>query len=101
MTQQFCPERRMSQRIPMAVGMHIYAYGMLVASGATIDMSEHGLLMRIDQDYSDDQLEPGKHLDIVLEDAPPEQWMPVLVVRNDDSGIAACFLAAHAQVGFM
>lgn len=85
-------ERRSSQRIPMSVGVHVYAYGMLVARGVTVDMSEHGLLMRIQQDYSDDSFTPGRHLDVLLEDAPPGQWLPITVVRKDKLGVAACFI---------
>lgn len=90
-------ERRMSQRIPMTVDLHIYAYGMLVASGITVDMSEHGVLMRIQQDYSDDELHPGKHLDVVLKDAPAGQWLPIQVVRKMDGEVAACFIGVEPQ----
>ncbi len=91
------PERRLSERIPVIVGMHAYAYGMLVASGVVIDMSEHGMRLDVLEDYSDDQLDPGKHLDIVMEDAPPEQWMPVRVVRKWDDGFAARFIGVDPQ----
>jgi|GEM_PF-2204330 len=91
------PERRMSERIPTSIGVHVYAYGMLVGIGTTVNMSEHGLLLRLDQDHSNDELEPGKYLDIVLEDAPPEQWMPAKVVRRGDGSIAASFLGLEAM----
>lgn len=100
MTQQAGQERRMSPRIPMERGMHIYAYGMLIASGITVDMSKHGLLIRIEQDYSDDELDPGKHLDVMLEYAPAEEWLPIQVVRKWEEGIAACFVGTQAQAGF-
>jgi hypothetical protein len=95
-------ERRLSERIPTSLGVHIYAYGVLVARGITLDMSEHGLLMRIQQDYSDDQLDPGKHLDVMLEyvGLTPEehwlqQWLPIRVVRKFAEGIAASFIGAE------
>ncbi len=88
-------ERRMSHRIPMSVGLHVYAYGMLVASGTTVDMSEHGVLMRIHEDYSDDELRPGKHLDVVLEDAPAGQWLPIRIVRKGNGEVAACFIGVE------
>ena len=91
-------ERRMSQRIPMTVGLHVYAYGVLVACGTTVDMSEHGLLMRINQDFSDDQLDPGRHLDVMLADAPPGQWLPIMVVRKVVDRVAACFLGVETQI---
>lgn len=95
-------ERRISQRIPMTLGMHVYAYGMLVASGMTVDMSEHGLLMRIRQDYSDDELDPGRHLDVMLEypgQIPAERWLPIRVVRKCEEGIAARFIGVETQSG--
>ncbi len=30
------PERRMSERIPTSIGVHVYAYGMLVGIGTTV-----------------------------------------------------------------
>jgi hypothetical protein len=96
------PERRMSERIPTTLSMQIYAYGMLVASGVTVDVSEHGLLMRVQKDYSDDELDPGKHLDVVLEysgQIPAQQWWPIRVVRKGEDGIAACFVGVEAQAG--
>lgn len=95
-------ERRMSQRIPMALGMQVYAYGMLVASGMTVDMSEHGLLLRIHQDFSEDALDPGKHLDVMLEHSghePTQRWLPIRVVRKCDGGIAARFVGVATQAG--
>ncbi len=85
-------ERRMSERIPMTVGLRVYAYGMLVATGMTVDMSEHGLCMRIGEDFSTDELGPGKHLDVMLDESPANQWLPVRVVRKWRDGVAACFI---------
>jgi hypothetical protein len=93
MKQQTGFERRMSDRIPTTLGMQIYAYGVLVASGVSVDMSEQGLLIRIQQDYSADELDPGKHLEVMLEpsqDIPT--WMPIRVVRKWEEGIAARFI---------
>jgi len=93
MKQQSGLERRMSNRIPTTLGMQVYAYGVLVASGVSVDMSEQGLLIRIEQDYSDHELDPGKHLDVMLEpsqDIPT--WMPIRVVRKWEEGIAARFI---------
>lgn len=90
-------ERRMSQRMPMTLGMQVYAYGMLIASGMTVDMSEHGLLLRIQQDFSADELDPGKYLDVMLECAEQFQaarWLPIRVVRKWEEGIAARFIGA-------
>lgn len=100
MTQQAGQERRMSRRIPTSRGMRIYAYGMLVACGVTVDMSEQGMLIRIEQDYSDDELDPGKHLDVMLEYAPAEEWLPIQVVRKWEEGIAACLVGMQPQSGF-
>jgi len=94
-------ERRMSQRIPKCIAMQIYAYGMLIASGETVEMSEHGLLMRVEHDYSDDALDPGKHLDIMLETDPDpsaECWLPIKVIRKWEHGIAAQFIGVDAAV---
>jgi hypothetical protein len=85
----------------MIVGMHVYAYGVLVACGIVVDMSESGLRLSVVEDFSDDQLDPGKHLDIVMEDAPAEQWMPVQVVRKWDDGFAASFIGAQTEAGLM
>lgn len=101
MTQLSGQERRMSQRIPTTRCMHIYAYGMLVASGVSVDMSEHGLLIRIEQNYADDELDPGKHLDVMLEYSPAEEWLPIQVVRKWKDGIAACFVGMQPQSGFV
>ena len=93
-------ERRMSQRMPMALGIKVYAYGTLVASGMTVDMSEHGVLLRIQQDFSDDELDPGKHLDVMLEcteEASKEKWLPIKVVRKCEGGIAASFVGLALQ----
>jgi len=95
-------ERRMSERIPTTLGMQIYAYGMLVASGMTVDMSKHGLLMRVEEDFSDDELDPGKHLDVMLEysgQIPAQQWFPITVVRKCEKGIAARFVGLETQAG--
>jgi hypothetical protein len=95
MIQQASHERRMSHRVPTTLNMQVYAYGMLVASGVGVEMSEHGLLIRIEQDYSDDELDPGKNLDVMLENcqpAPVERWLPIKVVRKWEEGIAARFV---------
>lgn len=93
-------ERRMSPRIPTKLGLQVYAYGMLVAVGVTVDVSNHGLLMLIEKDFSDDALNPGKHLDIVLDDygrvAEP-RWMPIMVMRKWDGGVAARFVGVEAD----
>ena len=88
-------ERRMSDRIPTSIAMQVYAYGMLVANGVAVEMSEHGLQIRIQQDFSDDALDPGRHLDIMLETTEvtlSDRWMPIRVVRKWEEGIAACFV---------
>jgi len=97
-------DRRLSERIPTSLGFHLYAYGVLVARGITLDMSEHGLLMRIQQDYSNDQLDPGKHLDVMLEyvgKTPDEhwlqKWLPIMVVRKLADGIAASFIGVEPR----
>lgn len=92
-------ERRMSQRIPITLGMQVYAYGMLIACGQTVEMSEHGLLLRIEQDCSVDWLDPGKHLDVMLEatDALAERWLPIQVVRKWTHGIAAQFVGVEPE----
>jgi hypothetical protein len=92
----------MSQRIPTALALRVYAYGALVASGKTVDMSEHGLLLHIQQDLSNDQLDPGKHLDILLDLAevnPADCWVPIKVVRKWRDGIAAHFIRAEISCG--
>lgn len=88
-------ERRLSQRNPACMPMQVYAYGMLVASGVAVEMSEHGVQIRIHHDYSDDELDPGKHLDVMLESTESslgEQWLPICVVRKWEAGIAARFV---------
>jgi hypothetical protein len=90
------PERRLSDRVSAIIGIQVYAYGMLIANGKTVDISDRGLLMRIEQDYSDDQLHPGKHLDILLV-SPPEKWLPIKVVRKCERGIAALFIGVDAS----
>ena len=95
-------ERRMSPRIPTLLEMRVYAYGVLVASGETVDMSEHGLLLHIHRDMSDDELDPGKHLDIMLvhaEQDPAERWLPIQVVRKWRDGIAASFIRVGMAAG--
>lgn len=89
-------ERRTCKRTPTTLGMRVYAYGMLIANGMTVDLSEQGLLLRIQQDYSDDELDPGKHLDVMLEYS--EQWLPIQVVRKWEDGIAARFIGEKPQV---
>ena len=90
-------ERRMSQRVPMTIGMQVYAYGMLIASGQTVEMSEHGLLIRIERDCSEDGLDPGKYLDVMLEASEQfaERWLPIRVVRKWTEGIAAKFVGVE------
>jgi hypothetical protein len=95
MQQPSVPERRTSERIPMAVGVQAYAYGSMVASGMTVNMSETGVLLRIERDCSGDELEPGKHLDILLEDSRTWDWLPVKVVRRLGDYIAACFIGVE------
>ncbi len=88
-------ERRTSLRIPINLGLQIYAYGMLVANGRTVEMSEHGLSMCIEQDTTDEALDPGKHLDVMLHDfsqRPIERWLPIKIVRRWEAGIAGCFV---------
>lgn len=100
MEQRTNQERRISRRTPTNLGMQLYAYGTLVASGMAVDMSEHGLMLRIEQDYSADELAPGKHLDVVLkylERTPAEQWLPISVVRSWEGGIAARFVGVEAH----
>ena len=92
-------ERRMSERIPTTLGIQVYAYGMLVASGMAVDISEHGLLILIQHDYSDDEFDPGKHLDVMLKysgQKPADQWLPIRVVRKWEGGIAACFIGVES-----
>lgn len=99
MDQWTSQERRISPRTPANLDMRLYAYGALVASGMTVDMSEHGLMLRIEQDYSADQLAPGKYLDVVLQDLeqpPTEQWLPISVVRIWAGGIAARFIGVES-----
>lgn len=103
MEQRTSQERRISQRTPTHLDMRLYAYGTLVASGMTVDMSEHGLMLRIEQDDFADELAPGKHLDVVLiylDRTPAEQWLPISVVRVWTGGIAARFVGveAHADI---
>jgi hypothetical protein len=93
---QTSPERRLSDRIPSIFGIQVYAYGMLIANGQTVDISDRGILMRIEQDYSDDELHPGKHLDIMFT-SPPERWLPIKVVRKCERGIAALFIGVDAS----
>ena len=90
-------EKRMSRRVPMTIGMQVYAYGMLIASGQTVEMSEHGLLIRIEHDCSEDELDPGKHLDVMLEasEVISERWLPIRVVRKWTHGIAAQFVGVE------
>lgn len=91
MNQQIGLERRSSVRMPMSLDMRVYAYGMLIASGKTVDMSAQGMLLHIQQDYSDGELDPGKYLDIQLEQVEQrtaEQWLPTRVVRKCREGIA-------------
>jgi len=100
MDQQTSQNRRISKRIPTNLGMRLYAYGRLVASGITVDMSEHGLKLRIQQDLSADELAPGKHLDVMLKymgQTPAEQWLPISVVRTWEEGIAARFVGVEAH----
>lgn len=88
-------ERRRSVRTPTSMGVQVYAYGMLVAHGTTVDMSEHGMLLRILEDLSGGELQAGKHLDVLLENPaaePADNWRPVQVVRCDASGLGAQFL---------
>ena len=102
MNQQPSLERRMSKRIPTALCLQIFAYGMLVAKGVTVDMSEHGLMFLIQEDYSDDELEPGRHLDVMLEypgRVPAQRWLPITVMRKWDEGIAARFVGVATQAG--
>jgi hypothetical protein len=92
---QAVQDRRLSDRISTTVKMQVYAYGMLVASGRTVEMSEHGLRLRIEQDFSADELDPGKHLDVMLDVSTQDekmQWLPIRVVRKWEDGIAACFV---------
>lgn len=100
MDQRTSQERRISKRIRTNLGMRLYAYGKLVADGVTVDMSEHGLMLRIQQDYSDDELAPGKHLDVMLKylgQTPAEQWLPIRVVRKWEEGIAARFIGVEGH----
>jgi len=102
MVKQAVQERRRSNRTPMELGIQVYAYGMLVASGMTVEMSDHGMLLRIEQDYSADALDPGKHLDVMWEEScerlPTERWIPIKVVRKWDEGIAARFVWMDKQL---
>lgn len=102
MTQQNGRERRMSPRNPMVMDMRVYAYGVLVASGRTVDMSEHGLLLHIHEDVSDNDLDPGKYLDVQLdgiEQRDADRWLPIKVVRKCSGGIAANFIRVDMASG--
>jgi hypothetical protein len=93
-------ERRMSDRIPTSIAMQVYAYGMRVANGVAVEMSAHGLQIRIHQDFSDDELDPGRHLDVMLDSmevTPSERWMPIRVVRKWEEGIAARFIGVGME----
>lgn len=96
---QSTQERRMSHRVPMAIDIQVYAYGMLIASGQTVEMSEHGLLLRIERDCSEDGLDPGKHLDVMLvaSDDFAERWLPIRVVRKWPHDIAAQFVGIESE----
>lgn len=83
-------ERRRSRRIPATRGMRVYAHGLLMAHGTTVDMSVHGLQLRIQQDYSEDELTLGRHLVVKLEYS--EKSLPIRVVRRWDDRIAGCFV---------
>lgn len=92
MNQSSAQERRMSPRTPTSLDLRIYAYGALVATGKTVDMSNHGLLLHVHQDVANDELAPGKHLDILLDilgENPADCWLPIQVVRKWRDGIAA------------
>ncbi len=85
-------ERRMSPRTPTSLDLRIYAYGALVATGKTVDMSNHGLLLHVHEAIDNDELDPGKHLDILLDilgGNPADCWLPIKVVRKWRDGIAA------------
>lgn len=101
MDQRSGQERRRSERIPATLSTQIYAYGVLMASGVTLEVSEHGLSVQIEHDHSADELNPGKHLDVMLEPLEgicAEQWLPIKVVRRWEAGIAACFLGVDANL---
>lgn len=93
-------ERRMSRRSDTSVGVQVYAYGVLVAHGATVDMSEGGVRISIRQDLSGGELEVGKYLDVMFEHGTDPQigeapvWQPVRVVRRMPDYLAAAFLGA-------
>lgn len=92
----------MSPRNALALDIRVYAYGVLVASGKTIDISEHGVLLHIQDDYSADELDPGKHLDVqlaVFAWQESERWLPVKVVRKCGAGIAAHFIGVGRASG--
>lgn len=96
----FPDERRAHPRRDVALGVQVYAYGVLVAHGATLDMSAGGVRLSIRQDLSGGELEVGKYLDVMFahgtderrEEAP--SWQPVRVVRRTDDSLAAVFLGA-------
>lgn len=85
-------ERRMSERVPTSIGLSVYAYGAMVARGRAVDMSEHGMRIQIERDFSGDALSPGRHLDVLLADAASERWLPLTVVRQWRDGFAGQFL---------
>lgn len=88
-------ERRTSLRIPVSLEMQVYAYGMLVANGKTVEMSEQGMSMYIERHFSEDALDPGKHLDVMLHDLNQQvsqRWLPIMVMRRWEAGIAGRFV---------
>lgn len=88
-------ERRLSLRIPTSLEMQVYAYGMLVANGKTVEMSEHGMSMYIERHLSEEALDPGKYLDVMLRDLNQQVsqcWVPIKVVRRWEAGIAGRFV---------
>lgn len=99
MNRSSAQERRMSPRIPTSLDLRIYAYGALVATGKTVDMSHHGMLLHVHRVMSDDELDPGKHLDIqldILGVSPTDCWLPIKVVRKWRDGIAAHIIRPDA-----
>lgn len=88
-------ERRQSPRQPMQRNAAVYSYGVLVAVGATADISEQGAYIRFKDDVSGGALAPGAAARIVFseqESSHALQETPAKIVRQGPDGVGLIFL---------
>lgn len=88
-------ERRVEARTPRQVGAQIFSSGELLARGATVDVSTHGMRLDLLHDLTSGRIDVGRNLYVMLDDtegSPDNRWRLIKVVHRHDGWLGARFL---------